>query len=652
MLKKHSNGENSAQLRQLTEERDQLQYLLESTHDAIMLLRKDGTISYWNRGAEDKYGWSREEAIDNRVQRLLKTEYPKPLHEIEEEFQRTGHWEGELIHTKKDGSRVVVLSRWELQPSDFQVAAFELIQDPVAFQRAEKALFESESMFYGIMEAAPDALVVVDSQGQIAYINSQTEHVFGYDREELLGKTIEVLIPERFRESHLRQRDEYVAHPRKRPMGIGMELWGRRKDGSEFPVEIALSPIRTEESMLITAAIRDITERKKASEALSESQERFERAFEFAATGMALVSLEGRWLRVNRALCKILGYSEQELLEKSFQDHTHPDDLEKSEEAYRKLNSGELETYQMENRYRHEDGHVVWAWLSVSLVHHQKGAPLYAIAQIQDITERKRIEQEVRDRSAELERMNQHLQEIDRLKDEFVNTAAHELRTPLTSVMGYAEFLEEDFEGQLCLKHREFVSQIQAGARRLQRIVDDMLDFARLEAETLKLNLQSADLAQVIRTELESLRPQAKAAQLELLTRGLDSPVMAEIDPKRIGQVILNLVGNAIKFTRRGGSITVTLAHGPTEARIEVADSGIGISPQDQQHLFKKFFRVDQSNTREKGGTGLGLSITKALIEAHGGTIGASSEQGVGSTFWVTLPLVSKLNKEGRDSFA
>lgn len=231
------------------------------------------------------------------------------------------------------------------------------------------------------------------------------------------------------------------------------------------------------------------------------------------------------------------------------------------------------------------------------------------------------------------------LREVDRLKTDFLNAASHELRTPLSSVTGYAEFLEDEMGGPLTEEQKQYVREIQKGSRRLQHLVDDLLDFARLEAGTFALACQEIDLARVLATEVASLRPQAEAAQLELSVEVPDGPHPLFADAQRIGQVILNVVGNAIKFTPPGGRIEVTLARQPGEMRVEVRDTGPGIAAEHLSHLFERFFQVDPSLTRTHGGTGLGLAISKALVEAHGGSIGVRSEPSHGSTFWFTLPV-------------
>ncbi len=241
-------------------------------------------------------------------------------------------------------------------------------------------------------------------------------------------------------------------------------------------------------------------------------------------------------------------------------------------------------------------------------------------------------------RNAELSLANQHLQELDRLKGDFLNAASHELRTPLASIMGYSEFLEEGMGGPVSPEQLEFVREIQQGSQRLLRLVDDLLDFARLEAGGFSLDLQEADLREAIAEVAKSLVPQAMAKGVSLELELPDAPCEARMDPRRIEQVLLNLVGNALKFTPAEGRVVIRVRRAPGAFRVEVEDSGIGIPPALCPRLFEKFFQVDPSTTRSYGGTGLGLSIAKALVEAHGGTIDVVSEPGRGSCFGFTLP--------------
>lgn len=229
------------------------------------------------------------------------------------------------------------------------------------------------------------------------------------------------------------------------------------------------------------------------------------------------------------------------------------------------------------------------------------------------------------------------LKNLDRLRTQFVNAVSHELRIPLTSIIGYTEFLEDGLGGPLTAKQAEFVAQIRQGALRLSRLVDDLLDFARLEAGTFALRLEKADFCAKVREVLESFQPQAQEAGLDLSATLPPEPVIVQMDAHRVGQILSNLVGNAIKFTGPGGRITVSVQVRDGWVRCEVADTGPGIAEEDLPRLFKPFSQLGAG--KKMGGTGLGLSITRSLVEAHGGRVGVRSKLGEGSVFWFELPL-------------
>ncbi len=252
--------------------------LVELVPEAILVHEiGTGALRFWNRGAEQMYGWQRCEALGRVSHELLETEFPRPLEAIEAELASRGGWEGELVQSTRDGRRIVVASRWAVQRDErgLPVASLEADTDVTAQQQAAseqaRALREAEAaeaQFRGLLESAPDAVVIVDNRGVIRIVNRQTELLFGYPRAELVGQTVEALLPARLRARHQDHRVEYQAHPWTRPMDTGLELFGQRKDGSEFPVEISLSPMAAADGPLVIGTIRDITSRKQADERL------------------------------------------------------------------------------------------------------------------------------------------------------------------------------------------------------------------------------------------------------------------------------------------------------------------------------------------------------------------------------------------------
>lgn len=248
----------------------------------------------------------------------------------------------------------------------------------------------------GLAESAPDALVLSDGSGRIVYVNAQAETLFGYARAELLGQPIEVLVPDAVRGTHEALRTRYAAAPRRRGMGAGLAMRCRRRDGTEVPVEVSLSPVQTPQGTFIAAAVRDISERQQSEKALRDAEERFRLTFENAPIGMAMIGPDGRFLRVNQALCRMLGYSAEELAQRAFLEITHPEDRALHISSTESLARGEIQRFQLTKRYLRKDGSVIDTLLSVSTVRDARGSPLYNIAQIEDVTERKQAEEALR----------------------------------------------------------------------------------------------------------------------------------------------------------------------------------------------------------------------------------------------------------------
>jgi PAS domain S-box-containing protein len=385
--------------------------------------------------------------------------------------------------------------------------------------------------------------------------------------------------------------------------------------------------------VLLTRAQQRLEEREQGDEAISEENAVYKAIFEAQSDlGEGFFIVDGRKIvQVNEAFTRISGYSHDELTALNAFFDLVPED----ERAFLQARLAErMQGGQVHDHYEtvitHKDGHRVDLEVAVKVIQLGNRPRILAIAR--DITGRKRME-------AALHAQNVRLQELDALKSSFISTVSHELRTPLAVILGYAEFLDEQMGGPLTPDQRTFVSQIHRGAKRLEALVDDLLDFARLESGSLRLNCQETDLVQKVREVAMSFAPLAQSKGVTVQLQVPDEPLPLRMDGPRIAQVLSNLVANAFKFTPSGGQVRLTVHSTQSEACVSVRDTGIGISREHLNYLFERFYQVDPSTTRVHGGAGLGLPISKALIEAHGGRIGVDSNVNEGSCFWFALPL-------------
>jgi PAS domain S-box-containing protein len=389
---------------------------------------------------------------------------------------------------------------------------------------------------------------------------------------------------------------------------------------------------------LLGAAIvivrRNSQARGRAEAALRESEEQFRNAFDFAGIGMAIVGLDGRWLRVNTTFAGILGYEPGVLLTMHVADLTHPDDSKADLKYAQELLEGRVRFCQREKRYFHRDGHVVWVRVTSSLSRDVADIPLHFVSQIEDVTERKQL-------AENLANARDEALAASRMKSEFLANMSHEIRTPMNGVIGMSGLL---METELTPQQRELGSVIQHSSESLMTIINDILDFSKMEAGKLRMESDTFDLRELVEETLVLLAPRAHEKGLEL-TGDIDPRLNHLLvgDSGRLRQILVNLLGNGVKFTEQGEvGLRVKLVGEfgrVSTVRCEVYDTGIGISLEVQPLLFQPFTQADGTNTRKYGGTGLGLAISRQLIELMGGTIGFKSEPGRGSSFWVELTL-------------
>jgi PAS domain S-box-containing protein len=626
---------NSMVVEDIPEVLDFIGSILESsTEYAIIGHDLNGKIVLWNEGARRLYGYDPGVVLSQHSISILYTPEDTGTgrpDEIKDVTLSQGKWEGTVAQVRQDGdrfmARVVVTPRHDKngRPTGFLLISKDISEEIHLTARRQQA----EEKFRRLLESAPDAIVIVDKDGRIVLVNSQAENLFGYSRDEILGSSVEQLVPGRFRDNHPEHRTDYFTEPRVRPMGAGLTLYGLRRDGSEFPVEISLSPLDTEEGVLVMAAVRDVTDRRRA-------EEKFRSLLESAPDAMVIVDQAGRITLINSQTEQLFGYTRRELLGNLIEILIP--------ERFRNVHPKHRRHYFTEPRVRpmgagfelhglHKDGREFPVEISLSPLETEEG--MLITAAIRDVTERKLFEKTLQEKNIELENANL-------AKDRFLAGMSHELRTPLNAIIGFTGTLLMKLPGPLTADQEKHLTTIRTSANHLLSLINDLLDLAKIESGKVELKLEPVICQEVIEEVAASLRPLAAAKGLRFVINMPGAAHEIRVDRRALSQIIINLTDNAIKFTEQGEvhlALSLSQQNGQGVTEIRVTDTGIGIRAQDQDRLFRAFEQLETTNLhRRYEGTGLGLYLSQKLAGLLGGTITLQSEYGQGSTFTLLLP--------------
>jgi PAS domain S-box-containing protein len=626
-------------------------------HAIVAVTDVQGTITYVN----DKFcaisQYSRDELIGQNHRILKSGHHSKDFFgQMYDAIANGTVWHGEIKNRAKDGSIYWVettivplvgpdgrpqqyvsirtdISKSKLAAEALVGKALELSRQAEELSRSRQALetqtrmLQSEARYRGLLEAAPDAMVVVNPTGEIVLLNVQAENQFGYSRDELIGQKVRNIIPQGFAERLIADGTRSATEALAQQIGAGIELVGRRKDGSEFPIEIMLSPLESADGILVTAAIRDISVRKAAESHLARMEGRYRGLLEAAPDAMVVVNVAGEIVLLNVRAEKEFGYSRDELvgqkvkniIPEGFAERIIADGTRSAAEALaQQIGTG------IALVGRRKDGGEFPIEIMLSPLESAEG--ILVTAAIRDITERKESDEHLAKTVEELKRSNDDLQQ-------FAYVSSHDLQEPLRIVSSYTQLLAKRYKGRLDSDADEFIAFAVDGCNRMQGLIQDLLAYSR--AGTNEKKLREVPSENALQKALINLRVAIKQSGAVVTNDALPA---ITTDETQVTQIFQNLVGNAIKYRRaEDPRVHVSAARNEgNEWTFSVRDNGLGIDPQYFERIFVLFQRLHGRDEFE--GTGIGLAVCKRIVERLGGKIWVESQLEKGSTFCFTLP--------------
>lgn len=491
---------------------------------------------------------------------------------------------------------------------------------------------EVQRYLEAVRDHVVDGLITITEAGIVESVNPAAIRMFGYSPAEIIGHNVKLLMPEPYHSEHDGYLSRYARTGERRVIGVGRTVLGRRKDGSTFPMELAVSEVPLESGRRFAGITRDISERVAAAAQLNETLLLQRAILDGAAYSIISTEPNGTILTFNRAAERLLGYTAEDVVGKTSPAIFHDVDevvrraAELTEELGRPVEPG-FDAFiakallgppdEREWTYIRKDGVRVPVQLSVTALSGDDGRVLGFLGIGYDLTERRALE---------------------RAKQEFISTVSHELRTPLTSIVGSLGLVTGGAAGELPARVRTLLDIAHNNARRLVRLINDMLDLDKAASGRMRFDLRAQPLGPLLSQAIEANRAYAKPLGVDLALEPGVPEVEVSVDADRFIQVLSNLISNAAKFSPAGSTVQVSATFGTGLVAVRVRDHGPGIPAEFRERIFQKFSQADSSDSRQKGGTGLGLSIAKAMIEAMHGSIDFSDAPGGGTTFTMRLP--------------
>nr|WP_321496517.1 PAS domain-containing sensor histidine kinase [uncultured Methanolobus sp.] len=609
----------------------------------VLIVSEDNCIIMANKKTQEYFGFENNPSDEDFIELCI----PEQEKEFATSFISSFFLEdavspcSELLFKDPDGSTSTFLVNVSLlKDKDSSKKAVLLscsnIQGKNDFEN--EMLSDIEKLFKHL-DSIPYALVFSDYRGRITFWNRKATQLFGFTKDDIIGKNITSIMPKRYRKAH-EGWEEIISIGKSPIVGKIIEVTGLRKDDTEFPMELAITTTRYKGDIFHGAIINDISQRKMKERLTSIAKNKYRMMFEKSPLGIFHFDEKGVITQCNEILVRILGVPEGQVISQLIgfnliDSFTDDNNLKK---AIKQVLAGIPAKYEDDFKSPFSDK-VIPIKAEFSPVVSDEGKFMGGVCVVEDFTERKAAERELNQYAEDLAKANEELTSLDRMKDEFISNLRHELKTPLIPIKGYSELMYEGALGELTQKQKDAVEKMMFSSERLRRLIDSLLYVSITEGGNVEYTFLPLRVCEVIDSALHDRDPEIKRKK-HVVERLIPCDIpLINGDLDYLEEVFINILDNSIKFMRDGGKITISgILQDDNKIHIKIADEGIGISEENLPNIFNRFYQVDGSSTRKYGGNGLGLYICKKIIEAHNGSIWAESKEDAGTTIHILLP--------------
>jgi PAS domain S-box-containing protein len=616
---------------------------LASVGDAVIATDMNGAVTFMNAPAQSLTGWTLGEATGKSIASvfdIVNKETRCPVENPVKKVLQLGKVVGLADHTlllSKSGKEYDIEDSAApiLTDSGEGLGVVLVFRDITDKKRTDEKIKRQEELLQLILASVAEGLVVADTNGKFLLFNAAAEHILGIGATETA--------PDQWSAQYGAYLPDTVTQYPPGQLPLARAIRGESVDGLELFVRnpqvpngrllyVTGRPLKSENGAIRGGVVvfHDITDRKRAEEVLRLSEERFRLLIsEVKDYAILMLDPDGGIVSWNVGAEQIKGYRAHEIIGQHFSCFYTTEDVEQNKPAYGLRVAVEQGRFEDLGWRVRKDGSRFWADVVITALHDETGR-LYGFGKVtRDITERKRTDELMRQAKEEAERTS-------KFKDQFLSTMSHELRTPLNAVLGFSDLLADERYGSLNDRQQRYIAHIHTGGKHLLKLISDILDLSKIEAGRMELAREDVLVASAFAEVISALYPLAEKKSQALLQQ-VEPQLRVHADALRFKQVLMNLVGNAVKFTPEGGRIELVARELDSQVRIEVRDNGPGIAPEQQQRIFEAFVRLAQSGATTEG-TGLGLAITSRLVELHGGKLGIESQPGEGTCFYFSLP--------------